>query len=330
MQTRRVLYVGTVGMAVWMSDDLGRSWTRPRSHAGLYVESSVWALSLHPADPEHILAGTDRGLFQWSETGKSWRRIPSPMDKRPFAIWSIARHPASPDHMLVGTQPGCIFHTTDGGRHWEAFGADIAHTTDFTAFETRVTRVRFDPDDDRTWWASIEADEIRVTRDAGQTWQRVNQGFNNPDIHDIAVLHDKQGQRYLAATSAYGTHFSHDDGRSWALREIDAPWQYSRTIVPRADGQAIFLTNGDGPPGSQGNAWRSTDDCRSWHKLPFPRHFNSTPWSIAVDPADPMLVLLATNLGQLFLSQDGGDSWRKLEREFGEIRCVMWRDTPCG
>ncbi len=46
MDTR--LCVGTCGMSVWFSDDLGESWTRPYSESGLYLEARVWALSWHP------------------------------------------------------------------------------------------------------------------------------------------------------------------------------------------------------------------------------------------------------------------------------------------
>jgi hypothetical protein len=42
-------------------------------------------------------------------------------------------------------------------------------------------------------------------------------------------------------------------------------------------------------------------------------------------PADPQLVFACTNLGQVFRSEDGGESWIRLEREFGEIRALHWR-----
>jgi len=33
-----------------------------------------------------------------------------------------------------------------------------------------------------------------------------------------------------------------------------------------------------------------------------------------------------SHYGQLFVSNDGGDSWEKLRREFAEVRAVAW--TP--
>src|SRR5690606_1591020 len=148
---------------------------------------------------------------------QTWTHMPSPMDDQALAIWSIARHPEDPRVLLAGTRPGKIFRSDDAGASWRELPARIAQTSDFTAFETRVTRVLVDPDEPDTLWASVEVDEIHRSGDGGQTWERLNQGLNNPDIHDIAVLHDRTGARLLAATSAFGTHFSRDEGRSWEL-----------------------------------------------------------------------------------------------------------------
>jgi hypothetical protein len=40
------------------------------------------------------------------------------------------------------------------------------------------------------------------------------------------------------------------------------------------------------------------------------------------------LILVATNLGQIFLSEDGGERWQRLPHEFGEVRALHWRPLP--
>ena len=57
---------------------------------------------------------------------------------------------------------------------------------------------------------------------------------------------------------------------------------------------------------------------------------NSTPWCIAAQASDPKLLFLCTNLGQLFRSTNGGDTWTRLEHEFGEVRALHWRPLPAG
>ena len=46
---------------------------------------------------------------------------------------------------------------------------------------------------------------------------------------------------------------------------------------------------------------------------------------VVTHAADPHLLYACTNLGQLFRSDDGGNTWTRLEREFGEVRALHWR-----
>ena len=67
----------------------------------------------------------------------------------------------------------------------------------------------------------------------------------------------------------------------------------------------------------------SDDHGASWQDAGLPGKTNSTPWCVASHAADPSIVFTATNLGQLFRSLDGGETWTKLEREFGEVRSML-------
>ena len=63
-------------------------------------------------------------------------------------------------------------------------------------------------------------------------------------------------------------------------------------------------------------------------RLPGP--LESTVWCVAVNAADPMLIFVCTNLGELFRSTDGGESWTRLPHVFGELRALHWRALPAG
>jgi hypothetical protein len=43
-----------------------------------------------------------------------------------------------------------------------------------------------------------------------------------------------------------------------------------------------------------------------------------------VNPANPDIVAANSLHGYVYLSRDGGASWEKLRREFGEIRALAW------
>ncbi len=46
--------------------------------------------------------------------------------------------------------------------------------------------------------------------------------------------------------------------------------------------------------------------------------------AIATHPADPDFVLAASLMGEIYASEDAGDSWQKLNREFTEVGVMVW------
>ena len=322
--TAFTLCVGTAGTSVWFSRDLGETWERPYSESGLYLESRVWALSAHPARSGEVLAGTDSGVYRWSEASKNWIHLPSPFDT--LCTWALARDPRDPNVIVAGTHPAALYRSNDGGKSWQQLHASLAKQCIFVG-QPRVTQVLFDPVIKDTLWASVEIDAVHRSRDGGKSWARLDKGLVSGDVHGIAVV--RNGARTtLFATTNKGLHRSTDDGDSWTFQELDSPWQYTRTISARADGdQTLFLTNGNGPPGSTGRLLRSRDYGSSWQDARLPEPTNSTPWCVASHQADPSIVFAVTNLGQIFRSKDGGDTWTKLTREFGEVRSMLLLPT---
>jgi hypothetical protein len=43
-----------------------------------------------------------------------------------------------------------------------------------------------------------------------------------------------------------------------------------------------------------------------------------------VNAADANRILSYSLFGEIYASEDGGDSWQKVKREFGEIRAIAW------
>ena len=86
----------------------------------------------------------------------------------------------------------------------------------------------------------------------------------------------------------------------------------------------IFVTIGDTTPGQTGTVMRSKDTGKTWENLPLPVEPNTAMWTVNIQPNDPAVVFAGSRYGYLYRSDDGGDSWNKLRREFSEISSVMW------
>ena len=311
------VYAGTAGHSAWFSDDLGETWVHPNSHSGLYLEQRVWALSSHPDVADVMYAGTDDGVYGWDERAARWQQLESPLRD----VWAIAQDPKNASRLLAGSRPAALFASDDAGASWHKLEVPgVAEFSDVNRGPTRVTQILFHGE---TVWATIEIGGIFRSNDRGRHWQRADSGLVSADVHGIAVTKDR-----VLATTNRGLHFSEDNGASWHFHKLDSPWQYTRAVVPSIDGRRIFLCNGDGPPGTTGRLLASTDSGRTWQPCEVSGTLNSTPWCVAVHPADPQLVFMATNLGQLYRSSDGGERWQRLKHEFGEVRALHWRALP--
>lgn len=334
------LYVATNGLSVWKSDDLGETIARMPSGTNLYSGSQVWALASHPADPRHVFAGTDSGLYRLDRAEGKWTHIASPMDEERL-VTAIALSPRDKNLIFGGTQPSCLYRSGDGGRSWRKietamkrfttsgfYGGDRPGFADDQAAPavkhwTRVTQIALDDEDPSLLWAGVEIDGAWASSDGGKSFARVAEGLETDDIHGFAVT--ARGGRTLFATTNAGLHVSRDDGRSWRLSRIDSPWQYTRSILARPDGSGVmFLTNGNGPPGTGGRLLRSRDGGARWENVPLDPTPDSSLYFLAAHPADPKLLFAAATLGRLYRSTDGGESWVGLKPRLPEIRALLW------
>jgi photosystem II stability/assembly factor-like uncharacterized protein len=319
------LYIGTAGLSVWYSDDLGETLERFWGTSGMYSETRVWALAAHPRRPDELLAGTDSGIYRLDIAGGKWTHLPSPMDA--LCIWSVARSPHDPDLVLAGTRPPGLFRSTDGAKTWARVAAALPETCP-AVMRPRVTQIVFDPDDPDLVFAGLEIGGVWRSTDKGRTFQSASDGLVSEDIHGLAVVSARarrNGARLVYATTNMGLHVSRDDGRSWEVQPLDSPSQYTRGVMPRADGSGfLLLCNGDGPPGSWGRLMVSRDHGAHFDDARLPGELQSSAWCVATHPADPQLIFASTALGQYFRSRDGGESWTALPRRLTETRALAW------
>lgn len=322
-----VILVGTIGQGIWYSQDGGERWRKGTMELPLAAqpgEIDIRALTVSPHDPAHILAGSEVGVFESRDYGKSWRGLDAPVAGR--EVWSIAVHPTDPDTILVGTKPPAVFRTRDGGKTWQQLPFEAAEQC--LAGAPRVTNLRFDPNDDRTVWAGVEIDGVFRSQDGGDTWEHLpplGEEMLSQDVHGLALLPGKPSQ--VLATTPVGV-FASTDGRTWAHHQFPReqkgdPRSYCRGVLVKPDDASVILVGtGDYIPGSSGSIQWSRDGGETWQTASLPSMPNSVVYALAAHPAIPDTIAAASLFGHVFLSGDGGTTWRKAPREFGEVRSV--------
>jgi photosystem II stability/assembly factor-like uncharacterized protein len=325
MENQGALLVGTIGQGVMRSTDDGATWTRASIRQGMHSDCIVRALRSDARRPEVIYAGTDMGLYRSDDAGAGWSLLDTPMTGS--MVWSLAIDPADPGIMFAGVgtpSKPAVYRSADTAKSWEHRPMQVADECPNVGIP-RPTGIAIDPTDPRHVWVGWEVDGVRHSADGGETWTKVNGQIPNQDVHNVLVVAGPPKAVFTVVNDDVWR--SIDDGATWQAaraREV-FPWHYPRGIAARPDDpRTVFLTLGDTTPGRVGAVMRSRDAGVTWQTLGLPVQPNSAVWTVSVPASAPDTVLAASRYGYLYRSDDGGDSWRKLWREFGEVSSMMW------
>ena len=319
------ILVGTVGQGIIRSEDGGENWQRAGINSGLHSDALVRTVVSHPQDPHKVFAGTEKGLYKSGNAGKDWKLVDSVLTNN--CVWSLAIDKSDPGTMYAGTgtpDPSSIFRSSDGGETWEERPVEVAKECPAVGVP-RVTGIAIDPDNRQDIWVGFEVDGVRRSTNGGDTWEKVATSIPNLDVHNVAV--SSGPPKTVVVVVNNDVYTSEDGGEEWKAVGIKNvfPMTYPRGILVKPDDpKTIFLTIGDTTPGSTGAIMRSTDTGNTWSSLPLPVQPNTAMWVVNTQPFDSQLMFAGSRYGYLYRSDDGGDSWGKVWREFSEISSVTW------
>ncbi|MBB6377517.1 photosystem II stability/assembly factor-like uncharacterized protein [Pseudonocardia eucalypti] len=332
--------LGTQNEGVWVSHDGGSEWLRSRLDLPPYAragEVDVRAVAVSPHNPRQVWAGStgEPGravLLRSDDCGRSFENVPAPLDGS--EIWSIALSPHDASVILVGLRPAGVLRSTDGGQSWKELALGAAQLCN--AGSSRTTDVAIDPDHADEIWASVEIDGVFHSDDGGDNWARIvlNNGQSllgptevwrddrHEDIHGVEV-----GGGAVCASTPIGFFRSTDQGRTWSPSRFPEPvpgagqiW-YTRGLLTKTDDPDTILAGvGDYIPGARGVIQRSTDGGRSW--APVSQVTNSVVYAIAGHRDIPETMAACSIFGQVLTSTDGGATWSRTARDFGETRAI--------
>ncbi len=305
---------GHFGCKLHRSDDGGATWGELPCPAYPASDSAdapaldmIWSLVPGGADrPGLLWAGTlPGGLFRSDDRGESWTLVESLWDVPQRAKWfgggydhpgihSILVDPRDSDRIALGVSCGGVWLTRDGGATWEQGGHGLR--ADFLPPEMATDPTSQDPhliaagpaDPDRIWCQHHCG--IFSSTDGGQTFAE-HSAVAKPSAFGFAVaVHPKDPERAWFAPGVKD--------------ECRVPVDGKLVVTRTRDGGKSFDILGNGLP--QENAY----DLIYRHAL-------------CVDDTGDRLAMGSTT-GNLWISADGGESWRLVSSTLPPIAQVAY------
>ena len=308
-----------------VGDDLWEPLTR-----GLPERAEIRALAVHPADPLVVYAGTQDGPYRSLDRGGHWERLDFPDPG--MVVWSILVHPHNPRTLYLGTAPAAVYRSDDGGDTWHRLpNAKPLERVQMT-FPTRVTRLAADPSNPDELYAALEVGGVMRSPDGGESWTDCSLDLvkladrphlksrivSNTDMegmldaHALCLSGAWPGAVFLALRM--GLFRSVDRGSTWEDMEIRhfSPLTYARDVqVAPHDARVLFACLSPAARSEEGTLYRSNDLGQTWTRFDRGVKARSTMMAVALDRRDPDRVYCATRTGQVFGTQDGGNSWQE-------------------
>jgi photosystem II stability/assembly factor-like uncharacterized protein len=333
-------YIGAGGFYRYATEDgEWQSLTR-----GLPESPQVRALLIHPHNPEILYAGTHRGPYRSDDRGEHWEALEAP--QQGTDVWSLAFHPHDANIIYAGYEPCAIYRSEDGGAHWKKMHTEkviFPHiTTYMRPLGKRVIGMAADPSDPQDMYAAIEVGGLLASRDGGESWESITDGLyvrnNTVDLHGVQVSRAAPGTVYIITQVAMFR--SRHRGRHWEHVRIDEMFpggSYCRgLLVAPDDAHTMYLAAGAGgggaPKGTQeaGALFRSRDIGETWERVDIGDTPPSRMAQIAIDRANPSHIYCCAMHGQVYGSQDGGQTWQKSQLPAETMRSRRIYAMACG
>ena len=285
-QNSDVIYVGTQD-GPYRSIDGGERWER----VGFPDRGAVvWAITIHPTQPNILYAGTSPvALYRSEDGGDNWRKLPqarSPAlcerDGFDTRTVRITFDPSRPDDIYAALEVSGVIRSEDAGETWKDMSASLIKLAEQPHLKSNVGG-----------------------RSCGDC-----EGIL--DSHALAVSAAAPGTAFLALRM--GLFRSDDRGAHWYDTEIGrfSPLTYCRdVIVSPHDARVLYACLSPAAFSNDGTLYRSDDLAQTWRRIDHGVKAESTLMAVAVHPNDPARVYSVSRGGQVFGTEDSGASWRE-------------------
>jgi len=308
---------GWFGQTIQRSDDGGKNW------------EPVGNIFQYEGDP---------GTHQWYDgTQHPWEFN---------RVWHLEPSLSEPETVYAGVEDAALFRSTDGGQTW----AELAglrevkgHLWQPGAGGMCLHTIVLAPDDPNRIVVAISAAGTFRTDDGGQTWRAINQGLRSEDVlpdgttdvghcvHCVSMHPSRPDVLFMQ--KHWDVMRSDNAGESWYEVSGNLPSDFGFPIAVHAhEPETIYVVpiKSDSehfPPEGKLRVYRSRSGGNEWEALTngLPQedcYVNILRDAMAVDRLDSCGIYFGTTGGQVYASNDSGDTWNAIVRDLPAVTSV--------
>ncbi len=203
----------------------------------------TYPIIISPHDPNRLYIGGNQ-VYTSTNEGQSWEAISPDLTRADpetlrstggpvnlddvgaevyATVFALAESPHEQGMLWAGSDDGLMHITRDGGKSWD----DI--TPPDLPERTMISMIELSPHDPATAYIAATryklddyAPYLYVTRDAGATWHRINDGIPDDDFTRVIRVDPEQPGLLYAGTET-GLYVSYDDGGHWQRFQLNLP-----------------------------------------------------------------------------------------------------------
>ncbi len=204
----------------------------------------------------------------------------------------------------------------------------------------RIARFAVHPEDTRIIYAASASGGLWKTVNAGTTWESIFNGQSSISMGDVALTPGNPdvvwlgtGEQNSVRSSQFGdgVYRSDDGGKTWRHMGLQGSRHVGRILIHPDNPNTVFVAalGSLWGPNEERGLYRTTDGGETWTRLLRPSAYTGVV-EVQMHPENPDVLFAATfqrerrmwsmvgggEEGGLYRSNDGGDSWSRVQNGF--------------
>lgn len=338
----------------YKSTDGGNIWRE----FSLPSDSAVRSIAVDPKNPSVVYLAANNTIYKSINGAESWQELAviDPRGDNP-TVSALSINPDDGNMIYAGTTHGDLYKTTNGGANWQNVSGKLGT-------DAPISRVAFNPQNTKDiyisaggWYLSAlvglskKGDGLFVSRNGGETFEKINSEFENDLVQDVDVLGN-----VVYASVHHAPDSSEEWRRIYKSENGGATWKVvldkgilthaainpknANHIVASGADDELFYVSYDGGASWKTVGFNSSEPIHYTHELeivddnkvyaleyykPFMKSSdggvswrwssngikNSSVYALRVHPANRNKVLAGTGDGALHTTLDGGKIWKR-------------------